>query len=338
MLTTKINQEATFLLSSSLNPNETKTYYSAVFLPLITATMTCSYFSHKQLETLQTRFYKNLLCKMGYNQNTAVGIRMGHPLYLGTGYKCLYMMQGVLGIQTFMRHWQTNTPAAKLLCIAVSWCQYSIGTSWSIFHNTATSLPHMEAQWLALLRNFLNTINATLALDHTFVPPLQREDDVHLMDMVLDSQTFTAIQICRINYCCLYLQVHTLSDITQSCGVWLDKSMLQGHPDADAPSSNLIHFVQRQPGPASWSLWKQANKLLALKNGRLHLPLGYWLHTPQRQRMQRCCYVKDNMVYLKDEGIYNKFKHAYSKVIFHNEDEPFATNVLVLAGASPHGL
>ena len=53
---------------------------------------------------------------------------MGHPLYLGTGYKCLYMMQGVLGIQTFIRHWRTNTPAAKLLCIAVSWCQYSIGT------------------------------------------------------------------------------------------------------------------------------------------------------------------------------------------------------------------
>ena len=109
----------------------------------------------------------------------------------------------------------------------------------------------MEDQWLALLCDFLNTINATLDLDHTFVPPLQQEDDVHLMDMVLNSKTFTAIQICRINYCCLYLQVHTLSDITQNCGVWLDKSMLKGNPDADAPSSNLIHFVQRQPGPDS---------------------------------------------------------------------------------------
>ena len=45
VLTTKTNQEATFLLSSSLNPNKTKKYYSAVFLPLITAAMTCSYFT-----------------------------------------------------------------------------------------------------------------------------------------------------------------------------------------------------------------------------------------------------------------------------------------------------
>ena len=54
--------------------------------------------------------------------------------------------------------------------------------------------------------------------------------------------------------------------------------------------------------------------------------------------MQRHCYVKDNMVYLKDEGVYNRFKHSYNKVIFHNEDEPFATNVPVPAGASPHDL
>ena len=111
----------------------------------------------------------------------------------------------------FLVYQQTNTPAAKLLYIDLSWCQYSIRTSWSSFQNINTTLPHMEAKWLPFFHDFLHSINATLNFDHTFVLSIPQEKDVHLMDMVLNSKIFTAIEICRINFvvfickCILYL-------------------------------------------------------------------------------------------------------------------------------------
>jgi hypothetical protein len=73
----------------------------------------------------------------------------------------------------------------------------------------------MEAKWLGLLRLYLRRLDARIeVLDNAYIPSLERLHDRHIMGMVRQSNQFTPKDIRLINYCQLYLQVVTLSDIT----------------------------------------------------------------------------------------------------------------------------
>jgi hypothetical protein len=50
------------------------------------------------------------------------------------------------------------------------------------------------------------------------------------MDAVLECRKFDNDQIRQINYCKLYLQATTLSDITLATGTELDPTMMTGRP------------------------------------------------------------------------------------------------------------
>ena len=94
---------------------------------------------------------------------------------------------------------QTDTMTGKLLKCAVAWAQLTAGTSYSIFQQVHTALPHLESKWLNSMRDFMATINATMELDNTGVPMIQRQHDAHIMDLILDSDQFTPMQIRRLN-------------------------------------------------------------------------------------------------------------------------------------------
>jgi hypothetical protein len=137
--------------------------------------------------------------------------------------------QGVAQIQYLYKHWSSTLQLNSVQRIAVSWAQFHTGVSWSIFYNVTTPLPHfVESHWLRSLRNFLCSIQGRLRLNATYVPALQRDYNTFIMDHVLQSQLFTAQQIRRINYCRLFLQAVTVSDITNASGSCLFKGILSG--------------------------------------------------------------------------------------------------------------
>jgi hypothetical protein len=86
----------------------------------------------------------------------------------------------------------------------------------------------MESKWLKSLRYYLFTINGMIELDTNIIQPLQRIHDWYLMDAVLATDQFTPKQVRMINYCWLYLQVLTLSNITLANGTHLDPALYQG--------------------------------------------------------------------------------------------------------------
>jgi hypothetical protein len=54
------------------------------------------------------------------------------------------------------------------------------------------------------MRTFMPHINATFELNDNGVPPIERENDTHIMDIILESNKFTASQVRRLNYCRLF--------------------------------------------------------------------------------------------------------------------------------------
>jgi hypothetical protein len=213
----KSDKSTDFIWKCYLTPLEAWTYYYACYLPSIGYPLSCSSLTYAQRDRVQRTAMTIIVARCGYNRNTKREIVYGPMSYGGANFRHLYMHQGVGQIILFMRHWrQSTTIPGKLLKCAVAWTQMTAGTSYSIFQRVHYILPHMESKWLTSMRTFMSQINASLELDITGVPPIQLINDAHIMDLILKSDQFTAAQIRRLNYCRLFLQAVTISDLTNA--------------------------------------------------------------------------------------------------------------------------
>ncbi|KAI2493087.1 hypothetical protein MHU86_21471 [Fragilaria crotonensis] len=110
------------------------------------------------------------------------------------------------------------------------------------------------------------------------------------MDGILSSGKFTAAEIRRLNYCRLYLQAQTLSDLTNITGDALDPAKLAGQISAECSVTHGIHINQQRPSVTEWKLWRKANLLWSDEGGRLHQPLGPWIQPIKKQRQRHQAY------------------------------------------------
>lgn len=124
------------------------------------------------------------------------------PLELGgANFRRLYDQQGIGQIGTFLRHWRSRTQVGELLRIVVEWCNYAAGISRLVLEDTHTPLPHLESKWVGALRTYLHSIGAYIQVDNTGIPPLEREHNQYIMEEVVKSGQFNALEIRKINYC-----------------------------------------------------------------------------------------------------------------------------------------
>ncbi|KAI2495159.1 hypothetical protein MHU86_19344 [Fragilaria crotonensis] len=213
-----------FLWEVPLTRLEAWTYYFACYLPAVSYPLASSSLSKQCLENVQRKAMSIIVPRCGFNRNTKKAILYG-PLALGgASFRSLVVQQGVAQVMMFVRQWRTNSIAGKLLRIAVSWFQSQVGVSYSFLEQVHTPLPHLESKWLLSLRVFLASINAKLRLDTPYIPKLQRLHDFCIMDVIQSSGRFTPTEVCRLNYCRLYLKAMTVSDLSSIDGRVLDKN------------------------------------------------------------------------------------------------------------------
>ena len=189
----------------------------------------------------------------------------------GAAFRLLEVEQGVGQVLFFLKHWAHTLEPGQLLRIAVSWAQINVGVGYSIFAKVVTRLPHFESKWLASVRNFLRSISGRIRLDHTYVPDLQRVNDTFIMDHVLLNGSFSDRDICRINYCRLYLQVLTISDITNATGDCVNTGIAKGFlPTWRTVTTHRVN--QGRPDDKTWKIWAKALLLFSTTAGQLHVP------------------------------------------------------------------
>ena len=223
-----------------------------------------------------------MIRRMGFNKTTAREIVYG-PGFLGGAEKFhLYDIQGYGQVTQFLKTWRTpHTKQGKMLRVVVHWAQFCVGTSKFLLQDTATKLPHLEAAWLAGFRQYLQTIRGSLEVNGTGVPAKQRQHDDYIMDIVLASHQFRPGQIKRINWCRLYLNVVTLSDIATAKGDYIEKQLYDGTP---CRHSTWHQVEQKKPDSESWKQWRWACRLLCIGRNSLKLsaPLGHWILPPSQ--------------------------------------------------------
>lgn len=157
-----------FLQTCSLTREEAWMYYYACYLPSVSYPLANSYFTKAQLAKVQCKAMTLIFPKCGYNRNTKREILFGPLQFGGANSRHLYDQQGIGQLILFMRHWRQNAEAGQLLKVAVARSQYATGMATSIFEDTTTRLPHLEAKWISsLLRSRTNVISIRDERDST---------------------------------------------------------------------------------------------------------------------------------------------------------------------------
>ena len=141
-------------------------------------------------------------------------------------------------------------------------------------------------------------------MDQTGQPPLEREHDGYIMEWIVHSNHFTDKEIARLNYCRLFLNATTLSDLTNTTGDYLDPSKLRGAPSLLSSTSKWMAAHQEKPSDSGWKLWEQANRLWSQREGKLHQPLGRWLQVLPMRRIQHFAYKHQCHLFIRTHNGY----------------------------------
>ena len=302
----KCLKHARIVSTSALSRVEGWTYYYSKYLPSVSYSLPVCHFPVKKLIQLEKKVLPAIFSSCGFNRNTSRNILFGPTRLNGAGYRPLSTEQGVSQLQLFVKHWNHQQEPGQLLRIAVAWAQVNTGVGYSILENVVPSLPHIESKWLDSLRHFLRLIDGKLRLNTTYVPEIQRVNDSYIMDHVLERGSFTRRQIQKINYCRLYLQAVTVSDISIASGDSLAPGVLYGEPTIWSGTTRYHKTNQCKPDPATWRLWSRAMKLIATPDGTLRVPLLQWIVPPHQQRQSWIAYYdpSSDSLYIRKQGVY----------------------------------
>jgi hypothetical protein len=266
-----------------------------------------SHFSSSELHALESKSLPAMIAKCGFNRNTSRKVLYGPSRLNGGGFRPFATEEGVGQIQYLLKHWTSTLDIGTAQRIPVAWAQMHTGVGWSVFLDVETPLPQFrESHWLRSLRSFLKSINGSIRLYHTYIPPLQHQHDSYIMDHVLSSGFFKEAEIRCINYCRLYLQAVTVSDITDATGTRLFHGVTRGSVE-DILSTTKWHLTyQAKPNSASWKLWTKACTLFAT-SGVLHTTLMTWLYSALDQRRQWAFYYdpSSDMLFHYTSGVYD---------------------------------
>ena len=295
----KSNDITHFLWSSPVSRAETLMFYNACYLPSICYPLTCSHFTRQQLDTIQRRAMAIIIARSGYNRNTKKAVLYGPIEFGGARFHHLYDKQGIQQVEYFIRHWREQTEVGKMLKCTIAWAQLNVGVSYSILANPASTLPHFESKWLKSIRTYLDSIHASIELDNPCVPQIQRRGDSYIMDHVLESRQFSPMEIRHINYCRLYLQAITVSDLAVTNGERLDNSKYRGVPSLQSSRTTWLEVHQEKPSEKAWRTWRRANLLWSHQDGRLKVPLQEWLHETTRLRNRYAAYRFRSRVWIR---------------------------------------
>jgi hypothetical protein len=272
-----------------------------------------------------------MVAKSGYNRCTAA-IVLYAPYFLGgAAFFHLYDDQGYGQVRLFLKCWRSpDTVAGKLLRITIAWAQFCVGTSTPLLSETATALPHLEAEWLNSLRQYLCDVEGSIAVEQAYVVEPQRERDEFLMDLALSSGRFKPKQLCRVNYCRMYLNVLHVSDVTTANG----KAILPGMYSGEAGRVQTTNKVnQAKPDAKAWRQWRKLLHMLVIRPNNLTLrkPLGNWL-VPWDKMRKMPVFLYDSV----SDQLFHRGPAGYTQHsrLYHDFDKD--ANQEVIDPAIPH--
>ena len=168
------------------------------------------------------------------------------------------------------------------MMIGVETLQLIAGIGKPILEETG-QLQCLPKGWVTTLREFLNFANATIEITNAWIPALQRQNDIHIMDAMLQHK-WTRGDLIKFQMCRMYLQVCSLTCITTIKGDKLEDWALSGEQPDDRRSPWLWPRTEKPP-TTFWTVWRRMLRSTVIVPGgdELRQPIGDWISQPQQE-------------------------------------------------------
>lgn len=273
-----------------LNQNDVNTGYTSVILPTLKYGLGATNIPWYKLDKIQQQLTHTILPKMGFNRHLPRAIVYGPESCGGLGLQRLSVEQGLAHIQYMIGSIRANTDDSMALYILLESYIIVSGLIGNPFQNM-TPTEYIDAPWIETIRILLNSIHATIKLTNLNTIPLTRVNDKGIMATAIKFYDDTTT-LKMINNCRLYLQVHTLADITSSDGTMIRNEAFWGTQDKNSnpmlwhhTRSHLRWPMQPRPPSTAWKKWQSLLQLLTKKKTMLlRHPLREWVQSNASHR------------------------------------------------------
>jgi len=202
-------ETATKITGCSLTRGECLVGYNTMYLPKLEYSLAATCFTIKECETVQNPGLRAFLSKTGYNQNTAREIVFGTERYGGAKFHHQCVEQGINKVMQLIGQIRQQSQIGEMMMIGVDTLQLTSGIGQPILECTG-NLPYLPKGWVPSIREFLNFANATIELTEKWIPPLQRENDNHIMDCIM-SEKWSKNDLIKFQMCRVHLQVCSIT-------------------------------------------------------------------------------------------------------------------------------
>ena len=304
-------------------------FYTSVFSKSIGYPLAVSRLSEKNLHTLEGPMLSLTLNRMRYPRRLARALVHGPRSHGGLAFPSLKTIQGSSKIKLLIRHLRTPGQPRFLSLIVLDRLQHMSGIGIPILEYPSIHLPHLEGIWLPSARQYLSEIDGSLTISNLTIQPLQRHGDRYIMELALESQAFSDVEIRQINYCRLFFQALTLSDICNARGTSLALGIYKGEPSWHQSRSLLQEPYQANPNSRTWSIWRRFLRMLCPNKQDLPIPLGIWYAGLSKRRRWPAYFSPSmNYLYTYDGEVYHSHTRlswdTFSFSIFQeNDDLPY---------------
>ena len=207
-------ERARILLSNSFHNYQTFIYINSHFMPKLIYPFTSACFTSNQYDTIEANIIPTAVAKMEFNRTWHISLRYGSHLFGGLGLRNLEteaIIKEIQGIQSLME----KPDSSKLIMIALQWQQHIYGVSYSLLATDKPFIPYGNSKWLNNFTQLLRKHKIHLKLQSFEIPILQREKDIHIMD-IIKKNIHSLITLQRLNACQLYLNISLLSEIVSA--------------------------------------------------------------------------------------------------------------------------
>jgi len=277
VLLSKAASWAFSIRASHLNAADIWLAYTAVLWPGLTYPLAVSSLSVTDLKLIQQKISKIIRNSIHLNKSFPDALFYGVKRYGGIGVVPLVVQQCFLKLMIFLKHVRLHDDVGKQLLISIGYTQLEVGSPDQFFRLPFIRYKHLITNtWTTHLWEFLSLADIQLwhaISEPVWTPPLQRDHDSYLVDIILASD-FSNSEQRILNEWRMYLNLITVADVATSNGMNLSTDIFYGWKSPER-SSTLQWPIASRLHHTHLQLWQRF--LHSLTDGkRLLTVLGAW--------------------------------------------------------------
>jgi hypothetical protein len=206
--------------SSTMWRGENSMTYNAFYMPSMGYGTPATTLSMKDFEEIKRSVVNAILPNMGIARTEPRAVVYGTAQYGGLGLTHLAALQGHTSLQYLLGHLCCDDANGWFMQMRLEYTQLECGCRGNPLAQEYKncSAPLINTNWITEVWEHLQTCKAKVEIDGLWKPTENRVHGIAIMESLIASGKFTNKELKDINYCRIYLQVFSLSDITNIQG------------------------------------------------------------------------------------------------------------------------